>query len=144
MPIQETQVGSLVGKIPSRRKGQPSPEILPEKSQGQDCLVGMQSMGSQKSWDRLSDWTATKTSHISFLSSNRKSKLNKTKLLAGEYIIFQLVHTSLLPDPSPSFNLYKTLFDGRNTLYKEVKCHLWNTIISPPPTGWKKKLQLEV
>ena len=78
-----------------------------------------------------------RTSCISFLSSNRKSKLNKAKFSAGEYTIFQLVHTNLLPDTSPSFNLYKTLFDGRNTLYKEMKCHLWNTIT--PSSHWLKE-----
>ena len=41
LPImQETQVRSWVGKIPCRRKWQPTPVFLPGKSHGQRSLVG--------------------------------------------------------------------------------------------------------
>ena len=45
------------GKIPWRRKWQSTPVFLPEKSHRQRSLEG--SMGSQKSWTRLSDYTTT-------------------------------------------------------------------------------------
>ena len=37
---QDTQVLSLVGKILSKRKWQPTPVFLPEKSHGQKSLEG--------------------------------------------------------------------------------------------------------
>ena len=42
-----------VGKIPWRRKWQPSPAFLPGKSHGQRSLVGLQKE-LQKSWTQLS------------------------------------------------------------------------------------------
>lgn len=54
---------------------------------------------------------------------------------------FQLAYTSLLPNPSPSFNTY-TDSNGRNDVNNKVKCHLWNTIILF--SVQKTKLQLEV
>ena len=38
--MQETQVPSLVGKIPWRRAWQPTPVFLPGESHGQRSLVG--------------------------------------------------------------------------------------------------------
>ena len=40
LQTQETQVQSWVRKIPSRRKWQPTPVFLPEKSHGQRSLAG--------------------------------------------------------------------------------------------------------
>jgi len=37
--MQETQVGSWVGKIPWRKEWQPAPVFLPEKSHGQKSLA---------------------------------------------------------------------------------------------------------
>ena len=47
--VQETWFDSWVGKIPWRRKWQPTPVFLPGKSHGQRNLVDSQSMGSQES-----------------------------------------------------------------------------------------------
>jgi len=38
--MQETWVGSLVGKIPWRRAGQPTPVFFPGESYGQRRLMG--------------------------------------------------------------------------------------------------------
>ena len=54
---QEAQVWSLVGRIPWRRKWQPTPEFLPEESHGQRSLASYSLWGSQKSQTRLSAWT---------------------------------------------------------------------------------------
>jgi len=45
----DTLVGSWVGKIPWRRKWQPTPISLPEKSHGQWCLVGYSPKGHKES-----------------------------------------------------------------------------------------------
>ena len=47
--MRETQVRSLVGKIPWRRKWQPTPVPLPGKFHGQRGLVGYSSWGSKES-----------------------------------------------------------------------------------------------
>ena len=46
--MQETQVQSWVGKIPSRRKWQLAPVFLPGKFHRQRSLGGLQSMGLQR------------------------------------------------------------------------------------------------
>ena len=46
---QDTQVLSLVGKILSKRKWQPTPVFLPEKSHGQKSLVGYSPWGPKES-----------------------------------------------------------------------------------------------
>ena len=48
------------GRIPWRRKRQPTPVFLPEKSSGQRSLVGY-SPWVAKSQTQLSDWTTTAT-----------------------------------------------------------------------------------
>ena len=52
--MQETWVQALGQKIPWRRKWQPTPVFLPEKSHGQRTLAGY-SPGGQKSQTQLSD-----------------------------------------------------------------------------------------
>ena len=56
--MQETQVWSM-GRIPWRRKWQPTPVFLPGESHGQRSLVGLQSMGLQTVGE---DW-ANKQTH---------------------------------------------------------------------------------
>ena len=46
--MQETQVWSLDGKIPWRRKWQPTPGFLPSKSHGQKSLVGYSPWGCKE------------------------------------------------------------------------------------------------
>ena len=56
LPIQETQemlVRSWVGKIPWRRKWQPTPVFLPGKFRGQKSLMGYSSWGCKET--RLSE-----------------------------------------------------------------------------------------
>ena len=60
--MQETWVRSRVGKIPWRRKWQPTPVSLPGKSHGQRSLAGYSPRG-RKSQTRLSDYTTTTTTH---------------------------------------------------------------------------------
>jgi len=48
LPRQEMQVGSLVGKIPWRRKWQPTPVFLPGNSHGQRSLVGCSPWGHKR------------------------------------------------------------------------------------------------
>ena len=48
--MQETQVQSLVRKIPWSRKWQPTPVFLPGESHGQKSLAGHSPWG-QKEWD---------------------------------------------------------------------------------------------
>ena len=50
--MQETQVQSLVKKIPWRREWLPTPVFLPGKSHGQRSLVGYSAWGHRES-DRL-------------------------------------------------------------------------------------------
>ena len=45
--VQETWVQSLVGKIPWRRKWQPTPVFLPGKAHIHGSLVGFSPWGSQ-------------------------------------------------------------------------------------------------
>ena len=46
--MQETEVWSLVGKIPWRRKWQPTPLFFPGKSHGQRTLVGYSLWGNKR------------------------------------------------------------------------------------------------
>ena len=48
LPMQKMQFGLWVRKIPWRRKWQPTPVFLPEKSHRQEEPGGLQSMGSQR------------------------------------------------------------------------------------------------
>ena len=48
-----------VGKIPWRRAWQPTPVFLPGKSQGQEELGGLQSIGWQRVRHNWSDWACT-------------------------------------------------------------------------------------
>ena len=47
--MQETQVQSLVGKMPWRREWQPTPVLLPGESHGQKSLVGYSPCGRKES-----------------------------------------------------------------------------------------------
>ena len=47
--MRETQVPSWVGKIPWRRKWQPTPVLLPGKFHGQRSLVGYSPLGRKES-----------------------------------------------------------------------------------------------
>ena len=47
--MQETQVDPWVGKIPWRRKWQPTPVFLPGESQGRGSLVGCRLWGRTES-----------------------------------------------------------------------------------------------
>ena len=47
--MRETQVQSLVGKIPWRREWQPTPVFLPGESLGQRSLVGYSPWGCKES-----------------------------------------------------------------------------------------------
>ena len=46
--MQETQVQSLVRKIPWKRKWQPTPVFLPETSHGQKSLAGYSPWGHKE------------------------------------------------------------------------------------------------
>ena len=58
LPVQKTQETLVfypwVREIPWRRKWQPTPVSLPEKSHGQRSLVGYTVHGDAKSWTQLS------------------------------------------------------------------------------------------
>ena len=47
--MQETRLDTWVGKIPWRRKGQPTPVFLPGESHGQRSLVGYGPRGHKES-----------------------------------------------------------------------------------------------
>jgi len=47
--MQETRVSLWVGKIPWRRKWQPTPVFLPGEPQGRGSLAGYSPFGSQES-----------------------------------------------------------------------------------------------
>ena len=51
--LQETLVQSWVGKIPWRRKWQPTPVFLPEKSHGQKSLTSYSPRGHKRVWQDL-------------------------------------------------------------------------------------------
>ena len=59
--MRETWVQSLGGKIPWRRKWQPTPVFLPGESHGRRSLVGYSPQGLKESdaTERLSDFTFT-------------------------------------------------------------------------------------
>ena len=58
------RIDPWVGKMPWRRKWQPTPVFLPGKSHGQRSLVGYIVHGVAKSWTRLSVRTHTHSSSI--------------------------------------------------------------------------------
>ena len=60
--MQETWVQSLVGKIPWRRKWQPTPVFLPRKSHGQRSLVGYSPQGHKES--DVIEWLILSLSYI--------------------------------------------------------------------------------
>ena len=53
--VQETWAQSLVGKIPWRRKWEPSPEFLPERFQGQRSLAGYSLWGLRLGHDLVTE-----------------------------------------------------------------------------------------
>ena len=54
LPTQETQILSLGGKDPWRRKWQPTPVFLPGKPHGQRSLAGYSPWGSRRTQTQLS------------------------------------------------------------------------------------------
>ena len=67
--MQETRVQSLGGKIPWRRKWQPTPVLLPGKSHGQRSLVGYRPWGCKESdiTEQLSTWHRKQTEGLDAL-----------------------------------------------------------------------------
>ena len=61
--MQETQVQSLVWKIPWRRVWQPTPVFLPKESPWIEEPGGLQSVGSQRTGH---DWVTKHTQHMSY------------------------------------------------------------------------------
>ena len=53
--MQETQVQSLLGKIPLRREWKPTPVFLPGESHGQRSLVGYSSWGRRIGQDLVTN-----------------------------------------------------------------------------------------
>ena len=85
---QESQVDPWVGKVPWRRKWQPSPEFLPGESHEQRSLVNYSPWGP-KNWTRLGNWTATNVNYV-LIQLEEKIEKKMTDLSK---------HTSWLPSP---------------------------------------------
>ena len=68
--VQETWVQSWVGKIPWKRKWQPTPVFLPRKSHGQRSLVGYSLWG----WKVWCDWARTHSNRSEYLSISPASE----------------------------------------------------------------------
>ena len=73
---RETWVHPCVGKIPWRRKRQPTPVLLPRKSHGWRSLVQATVHGVAKSRARLSDFTSSQA-----CGNARKRHLSSTNVL---------------------------------------------------------------
>ena len=80
-----------VGKIPWRRKWQPTPAFLPGKSHGQKSLAGYSTRGHKKCWTRLSMNTYSKVKaslvqhtgysmHVFFIQETHASKAYATSI----------------------------------------------------------------
>ena len=70
----------LVGKMPWRRKWQPTPVFVPGKSYGQWSLVGLQAIGSQRVGDDLvtkQQQLLTSISGLFFLQETQSVTLEK-------------------------------------------------------------------
>ena len=63
LPSRRLGFNSWVGKIPWKRKWQPTPVFLPGKSHGQRSLVGYSPWGCKRSLTQLSNWTTTISMH---------------------------------------------------------------------------------
>ena len=81
---------SWVGKIPWRRKWQPTPVFLPEKFQGQRSLVGYSPWGHKES---MHEWHTITEIYSSYLQRLRSPRSNcQIQCLAGACF---LVHRQL-------------------------------------------------
>ena len=70
LPVWEMQIRPWIGKIPWRRKWQPTPVFLPGKFHGQRFLAGY-SLWGRKSWTRLSNWTTISwTIYVSYVNTS--------------------------------------------------------------------------
>ena len=67
--MQETRFDPWVGKIPWRRKWQPTPVFLPGESYGQRSMAGYIVHGVAKSQTRLSDFTFTRRCQCAMFES---------------------------------------------------------------------------
>ena len=112
-----------VGKIPCRRKRQPSPVFLPGESHGQRSLVGCSPCGRKES-----DRTELLSMHAYTLLSLFENK--------SCWAPWQGWWVSR--PPTPRFSNLKTLKGWRQNLYTIFNwCNQWNhlPIPNPPPTG---------
>ena len=67
--MQETGFDPWAGKIPWRRKWQPTPVFLPGESHGQRSLVGCSPWGCKEMDTRLSDFTFTFAVNFEFMGN---------------------------------------------------------------------------
>ena len=113
------RLDSWVGKIPWRRKWQPTLVFLPEKSHGQRSLVGYRQQG-HKSQIRLSDWTTTGSLYlILFVLALFHMFI---------YIPFKSSKDSENRNSSPAFkNLSPTLLTQNND-YSDLNLSIYNDL----------------
>ena len=88
-----------VGKIPWRRKWQPTPVFLPGESPGQRSLAAYSPQGSQKSQTRLSHWT-TNCGYANTSNDQDPKLLINQKLFSTSH----LPHLCLIVPPNVFFN----------------------------------------
>ena len=94
-------------KIPSRRKGQPSPVFLPGKSREQQSLTGYSSVSSVQSlshvWLFATPWTAAHQASLSITNSRSLPKPIES-LMSSNHLILR--RPLLLPSNFPSIRVF--------------------------------------
>ena len=119
-----------VGKIPWRKKGQPTPVFLPEKSHGQRSLAGYSPWGHRRVGHNWSSWhslTVVKTlgkSYLHWITQPQKGKQNHM----------------IIKDPRKDYTGYLVLEqkqrawhrrDGGTPFYPIHKLSLWTLYGTP-------------
>ena len=112
-----------IGKIPWRRKWQPSPVFLPEESHGQKSLEGYSPWGC-KELD-MTEVTERTHTHTGFLGS--KTLRFKTRLDCGQTV------TTDHPKYRPGFNFFSTL--GKDYFPTQISSRDGQASISCPQPG---------
>ena len=97
---------SWVGKIPWRRKWQPTPVSLPGKSHRQGSLVGYSPLYC-KDWTCLSNWTTT----IKHMLNDVNRLIQERLILAPDCTILTGVHYSV----TPPYSLHDFHSEGRQS-----------------------------
>ena len=111
--MREMWFDPWVGKIPWRRKWQPTPVLLPGKSNGRRILVGYSSWGHKESditeqfhFHFATSWTAARQASLSFTISQSLLKLMSTESVMPSNNLIFCCPLLLLPSIFPSIRVF--------------------------------------